>query len=205
MEEVTTNPTKNHQNLHRTGETDSWRAQTKSCVHQYPGERSSDPTRDWPRHAMSVQESLAKVWVGGGRVRGTECNSACIRPFEGGFHYLHYLHYLQFILKEISPEYSLEELILKLKLQYFDHLMGRTDWLEKTLILGKIEGRRRGWVGWMSSLTQWWWVWINSRSWWWSGRPGVLQSIGSQRFGHDWATELSWTDLHYLHHSLASE
>ena len=49
-----------------------------------------------------------------------------------------------------------------------------------------------GWNSWMASPTQWTWVWVNSRSWWWTGRPGVLQSIGSQRVGHDWATELNW-------------
>ena len=71
------------------------------------------------------------------------------------------------ILKEISPEYSLEGLILKLKLQYFGHLMRRTDLLEKTLMLGKIEGRRgdnRGRDGWMASLTRWTWVWASSGS-----------------------------------------
>ena len=51
------------------------------------------------------------------------------------------------------------------------------------------------WDGWMVSPTWWTWVWMNSRSWWWSGRPGVLQFMGSQRVGHDWATELNWTDL----------
>ena len=99
----------------------------------------------------------------------------------------------QAILKEISPKYSLDGLMLKLKLQYFGHLMWITDSLGKTLMLGKIEGRRRrrkrGWVGWMTSLTGWTWVWASSRSWWWTGRPGVLQSMGSQRVGHDWATE----------------
>ena len=52
----------------------------------------------------------------------------------------------------------------------------------------------RGWDGWMTSLTQWTWVWVNSGSWWWTGRPGVLQSMGSQRVRHDWATELNWTE-----------
>ena len=52
------------------------------------------------------------------------------------------------------------------------------------------EGDDRGWDGWMASLTRWTWVWVNSRSWWWTGRPGVLQFMGSQRVGHDWATEL---------------
>jgi len=71
------------------------------------------------------------------------------------------------ILKQINPEYSLKELILKLKLQYFGHLMQRTDSLEKTLMLGNIEVRRRrddrGWNGWMTSPTQWTWIWANSR------------------------------------------
>ena len=105
----------------------------------------------------------------------------------------------QFILKEISSECSLEGLVLKLQLQYFDHLMRRADSLEKTLMLGKIEGRRRrddrGWDGWMASLTRWTWVWVNSRSWLWTGRPGMLQSVGSQRVRHDWATELNSTLL----------
>ena len=96
------------------------------------------------------------------------------------------------ILKEISPEYSLEGLMLKLKPQHFGHLIQRADSLEKTLILGTIgEGDNRGWDGWMASLTQWTWVWVNSRSWWWTGKPGMLQSMGSQRIGHVWVTELT--------------
>ena len=55
------------------------------------------------------------------------------------------------------------------------------------------EGDNRGWDGWMASLTQWTWVWASSRSWWWTGRPGVLQSKGSQRGGHDWVAELNWS------------
>ena len=54
------------------------------------------------------------------------------------------------------------------------------------------EGDDRGWDGWMTSLAQWTWVWVNSGSWWWTGRPGVLRYMGSQRVGHDWATELNW-------------
>jgi len=106
----------------------------------------------------------------------------------------------QSILKEISPEYSLQGLMLKLKLQYFGHLMWRTNSLEKTLMLGKIEGKRRRvervWDGWMASLTRWKWVWASSRSWWWTGKPGMLQSMGSQRVRHDWATELIHTHRH---------
>ena len=100
----------------------------------------------------------------------------------------------QSILKEISPGCSLERLMLKLKLQYFGHLMRRADSLEKTLMLGKIEGRKkrgRGWDGWMASPTQRTWVWVDSGSWLWTGRPGVLQFMGLQRVRHDSATELN--------------
>ena len=82
----------------------------------------------------------------------------------------------QSILKEISPEYSLEGLMLKLKLQHFGHLIQRADSFEKTLMLGKIKGgRRRGWQqlnGWMASPTGWTWVWVSCGSWWWTGKPG---------------------------------
>ena len=61
-------------------------------------------------------------------------------------------------------------------------------------------GEGRGWDGWMASPTRWTWVWVNSRSWWWTGRPGMLQFMGSQRVRHDWVTELNWTliDFHIL-------
>ena len=97
-------------------------------------------------------------------------------------------------LKEISPEFSSEGLMLKLKVQYFCLLIQRTDLLEKTVMLGKIEGEgdNRGWNGRVALLTQWTWVWASSGSWWWTGKPGVLQSIRSQRVGLDWATELNW-------------
>ena len=101
------------------------------------------------------------------------------------------------ILKEISPECSLEGLMLKLKLQYFGHLMWRTDsferpWCWKRLkVGGKGDDRGWGWDGWMATLIQQTWVWVNSRSWRWVGRPGVLQSMGLQR-----VTGLSdWTKL----------
>ena len=101
----------------------------------------------------------------------------------------------QSILKEINPGCSLEGMMLKLKLQYFGHLMRRIDSLEKTLMLGGTGGRRegddRGWDGWMASPTRWTWVWVNTRSWWWTGRPGMLRFMGLQRVGHDWETELS--------------
>ena len=54
------------------------------------------------------------------------------------------------------------------------------------------KGTDRGWDGWMASLTRWTWVWVNFGSWWWTGRPGMLRFMGSQRVGHDWATELNW-------------
>ena len=93
------------------------------------------------------------------------------------------------ILKEINPEYSLEGLILKLKLQYFGHLMRRADSWERLKVGG--EGDNRGWDGWMASPTQWTWVRVNSRSWWWTGRPGMLQSMELQRVRHNWVTELN--------------
>ena len=104
----------------------------------------------------------------------------------------------QSILKEISPEYSLEELMLKLKLQYFGHLMGRTDSLEKILMLGKIEGGRRrddrGWDGWMASSTRRTWVWVNPGRWWWTGKLGVctVSPWGHKELDR---TERDWTEL----------
>ena len=102
----------------------------------------------------------------------------------------------QSIVKEISPEYSLEGLMLKLKPQYFGHLMWRSDSLAKTLMLGKIEGRRRRGrqkMRWLDGITDLMtWAWASSGSWWWRGKPGMLQSMGSQRVGHDWVTELNW-------------
>ena len=59
------------------------------------------------------------------------------------------------------------------------------------------EGDDPGWDGWMASLTRWTWVWVNSGSWWWTGRPGVLWFMGSQRVGHDWATELNWSYIEF--------
>ena len=79
------------------------------------------------------------------------------------------------------------------------HLMWRTDSLEKTLILGKIEGmRRRGWqrMRWLDDITDsTYLIWASSKNWWWAGKPGMLQSMRSQRVEHDWATELKWPSL----------
>jgi len=91
----------------------------------------------------------------------------------------------QSILKEISPGCSLQGLMLKLKLQYFGHLM----W-EGLGAGGK--GDDRGWDGWMASLTRWTWVWVNSRSWWWTGRPGMLRFMGLQK--SDTTEWLNWTE-----------
>ena len=105
----------------------------------------------------------------------------------------------QSILKEIIPECSLEGLMLKLKLQYFGHLMRRVDSFEKTLMLGKIEGRRRRGqqkMRWLDGITDSMDMNLgNSGSWWWTGRPGVLRLMGSQRVGQDWATELNWAHI----------
>ena len=108
----------------------------------------------------------------------------------------------QSTLKKISPEYSLEGLMIKLKLQYIGHLMPRTDSLEKTLILGKIKGRKRRGPQrmrcWLASSTQWTWVWASSTSWCWTGKTGVLQSMGSQRVTHEWVNELNWRIVLFL-------
>ena len=99
------------------------------------------------------------------------------------------------ILKEISPGCSLEGLMLKLKLQYFGHLMRRADSFEKTLMLGKIEGRRRRGrqrMKWLDGITDSMDVSVNSGSWWWTERPGMLRFMGSQRVGHNWVTDLIW-------------
>jgi len=100
--------------------------------------------------------------------------------------------------KEIQPVHPkgdqswvfIGRLILKLKLQYFGHIMQRVDSLEKTLMLGGIGGRRRrGWqrMRWLDGT----WVWVDSRNWWWTGRPGVLWFMGSQRVRQNCATELT--------------
>ena len=103
----------------------------------------------------------------------------------------------QSILKEINPEYSSEGLMLKL--QYFGHLIQRTDSLEKTLMLGKIEGSRRGddrgWDGWVASSTQCTWVWGSSGRWWRTGKPGMLQSMGSTK---KWTWLINWTHLSWI-------
>ena len=114
----------------------------------------------------------------------------------------------QSFLKEISPGCSLVGLMLKVKLQYFGHLMQGADSFEKTWCWEWLraggEGDNRGWDGWMTSPTQWTWVWVNSRSWWWTGRPGVLRFLELQRVGHNWATELTdrtddqWQKLNYF-------
>ena len=110
----------------------------------------------------------------------------------------------QSILKEISPGCSLEELILKLKVQYLatwceelTHLKSPGCW-ERLRAGG--EGDNGGWDGWMASPTRWTWVWASSRKWWWTGKPGVLQFMGSQRIGHNWAIELNWTGDDFVAH-----
>ena len=104
----------------------------------------------------------------------------------------------QSILKEISPKYSLEGLMLKLNSNTL-----ATWWKELTpwkrpwcweRLKARGEGGYRRWDGWMASLTQWTWVWVNSGSWWWTGSPGVLQSMESQSARHNWVTELNWTE-----------
>ena len=105
--------------------------------------------------------------------------------------------------------------MLKLKLQYFGHLSPLASeeltylkrlWCWERLKAGR-EGDDRGWDGWMASLTQWTWVWVKSGSWWWTGKFGMLYSMGLQRVGHDWATELNWKSIFacMLNWSVASD
>ena len=103
----------------------------------------------------------------------------------------------QSILKGSSPKYSLKDWCwswnsstLATWCKELTHV--KRPWFWARLKAGG-EGDYRGWDGWVASLTQWTWVWVSSGSWWWTGRPGVLQSMGSQRVGHDRATELNWT------------
>ena len=103
----------------------------------------------------------------------------------------------QSILKEINPEYSLEEPILKL--QYFgtwreEPIHWKRPWQWEGLKAGG-EGDNREWDGWMASLTWWTWVWASSGRWWRTGKPGMLQSMGSQRVSHNWATEQQLTPV----------
>ena len=107
----------------------------------------------------------------------------------------------QSILKEINPEYSLEGLSWSwnsnpLATWYEELTHWKRPWSRKRLQAGG-EGDNRGWDGWMASPIQWTWIWVNSGSWWWTGKPGVLQSMGSQTVGHDWATEMNWTELRH--------
>ena len=106
--------------------------------------------------------------------------------------------YNQSILKEISSWCSLEGLMLKLKLQYFGPLVWRADSLEKTLMLGKIEGRRRRGrqrIRWLDGINDSMDMRLgNPRELWWTGRPGLLRFMGSQRVRHNWVTGLNWTD-----------
>ena len=101
----------------------------------------------------------------------------------------------QSILKEINPEYSLEVLMLKRSSntlatwhEKLTHWKRPWCW-ERLRVVG--EGDNREWNGWMASPTRWTWVWESSGSWWWTRKPGVLQSMGWQRVGHNWATELN--------------
>ena len=106
------------------------------------------------------------------------------------------------ILKEISPEYSSEWLMLKLNLQYFGHLVQeltqwKRAWCWERLKAGGEEDDR-GWDGWMASLTQWTWAWVNSRSWWWTGRPRQCAAVHGVTKSQTWLSK--WTELsdHHL-------
>ena len=101
------------------------------------------------------------------------------------------------ILKEISPEYSLKGLMLKLKLQYFGCLIRRTDSSERPWRWQKLkaggEGDNRGWDGWMPPLTQWTWVWVSSGSWWWQGCLACCSPWGRKE--SDTTEQLNWIEM----------
>ena len=80
----------------------------------------------------------------------------------------------------------------------------KSPWCWEGLRAGR-EGDDRGWDGWMASPTRWTWIWVNSGGWWWTGRPGMLWFMGSQRVGHDWATELNWTECYGTQRRVESE
>ena len=107
----------------------------------------------------------------------------------------------QSILKVISPGCSLDwywgwnSNTLATWCEELTHL--KKSWCWEKLRAGG-EWDDRGWYGWMESLTQWSWVWVSSKSWWWTGRPGMLQSMGSQRVRHDWETGLNWSHMMYF-------
>ena len=111
----------------------------------------------------------------------------------------------QSILKEFSPEYPLEvniQWIFNIHWNWNSNTMAtwceemthlKRPWCWERLKAGG-KGDDRGWDGWKTSLTQWTWVSVNSGNWWWIGRPGVLQSMGSQRVGHNWHKWFYWTE-----------
>ena len=132
-------------------------------------------------------KNRATIWPSNptsGHIPWENCNSK--RHMHPSVHH-------QSILKEINPEYSLEGLMLKLKLQNFGHLMWRANSLERPWCWGKLkaegEGDVRGWDGWMASPNQWTSTWANSRRSWGTGKPCKLQSMGSQMVGCDLANE----------------
>ena len=116
-------------------------------------------------------------------------------------------------LKPVNPKGNqywifTEGLMLKLKLQYFGYLIWRTDSLEKTTILGKIEGRRRRndreWDEWMPSVTWWTWIWAISRCWWWTGKPCMLHAVCG--IAESDTTELlNWTECGQLETATGEE
>ena len=112
------------QNLHRTGETDSWRAQTKPCVHQDPEKKNSDPTRDWPRllcECPGVSSGGVDRWwpAAGLRHWMQQCGSVCMGPFERGYRYLHYVHHHLVSGQTIGKEHSHPTHQLKIGLKIY--------------------------------------------------------------------------------------
>ena len=137
---------------------------------------------------MADKSTLTRPWSSISKLndtlRGTMTipRSTVKRPFPGN------LHPFPKILGIILPPISLRN--YPVWCEELTHLK-RPWWWEKYKAGGERDGR--GWDGWMASLTRWTRVWVNSRSWWWTGKPGMLQSMGLQRVGHNWVTELNWT------------
>ena len=142
---------------------------------------TGDRNQDHPQE-KEMQKSKMAVW--GGLTNICEKKGSC--------HPLDCKSYNHSILKEISPEYSLEGLMLKLWATWYkEQTHWKRLWCWKRLKAGG-EGDDRGWDGWMASLTRCTRVWMSCRSWQRIGKPGVMQSMGSQKIRHDWLTELNW-------------
>ena len=125
-----------------------------------------------------------------------KCNDRKNRKLLAIFLLFIFLSNFFFLMKNVAiwKDWSWSSNTLATWCEELPHLKRSWCW-ERLKAGGEVDNR--GWDGWMASPTQWTWVWVNSGSWWWTERPGVLQSMGSQRVGHDWVTELNWFSSHW--------